>query len=32
VKRFFDDVPLVGRIIARGRPEAFMMQHRAVLL
>ena len=30
MKRFFDDVPLVGRIIMGGRPEAFMMQHRAV--
>src|SRR5215475_8169999 len=30
VKRFFDDVPLVGRIIARWRPEAFMMQHRSL--
>jgi hypothetical protein len=30
VKRFFDDVPLIGRIIMGWRPEAFMVQHRAV--
>ena len=30
MKRFFDDVPFVGRIIMGWRSEAFMMQHRAV--
>jgi hypothetical protein len=30
VKPFFDDVPLVGRVIIRWWPEAFMMDHRAV--
>src|SRR5271167_4085056 len=29
VKPFFDDVPLVGRVIMGWRPEAFMMDHRA---
>src|SRR4029434_2821712 len=30
VKLFFDDVPLVGRVSVEWRPEAFMMDHRAV--
>src|SRR4030095_10082498 len=30
VKAFFDDVPLVGRVSVEWRPEAFMMDHRAV--
>ena len=30
VKVLFDDVPLVGRVIMGRRPEAFMMNHRAV--
>src|SRR5215475_2981618 len=30
VKPFFDDVPFVGRVIVRWRPEAFMMDHRTV--
>src|SRR5208337_1484173 len=30
VKRFLNDVPLIGRIIMGWRPEAFMMQHWAV--
>src|SRR5215470_12949214 len=30
MKRLFDDAPLVGRIITVWRPDAFMMQHRAV--
>src|SRR5262249_28634420 len=30
VKRLVDHVPLVGRIITRWRPEAFMVEHRAV--
>src|SRR5215472_7512336 len=30
MKRLLDHVPLVGRIIMRWRPEAYMMEHRAV--
>src|SRR5215831_4691267 len=30
VKPFFDDVPLVGRVIVEWRPEAFMMDHQTV--
>src|SRR5262249_51522385 len=30
MKCLLDDVPFVGRIIMRGRPEPFMMQHRSV--
>src|SRR4029453_14981546 len=29
VKPFFNDVPLVSRAIMRGRPEAFMVDHRS---
>src|SRR6516225_3820247 len=29
VEAFFDDAPLVGREIARRRPERYMMDHRA---
>jgi hypothetical protein len=30
VKPFFDDVPLISRVITGRRTEAFMMDHRAV--
>jgi hypothetical protein len=30
VKPFLDDVPLIGWVIVGWRPEAFMMDHRAV--
>src|SRR5215831_12728744 len=30
VKPFFDDVPLVGRVIVGWRPETFMMDHQTV--
>src|SRR6516225_4670005 len=29
-KAFLDNIPLVGRVITRWRPEALMMEHRAV--
>src|SRR5262249_356164 len=30
LKLFFDDAPLVGRVIVEWRPEAFMMDHQTV--
>ena len=29
MERLFNNVPLVGRVVAGRRPEAFMMDHRA---